>query len=81
MLYRLTSITAAISYNSVTVLYTRARRDFRNALEDVSNASAILCRNTVSRRNVRLGNHENMHRCLRSYIVKSIANIILVSFF
>ena len=70
MLYCLARIVTAVGDNAVSVCESGISRDFRNSFKNLCNNSGVLGTHAVNRRDVLLGDYENMHRCLGRDIVE-----------
>ncbi len=80
MLDRLAGILTAVGNNAVATGKTRVCRDPRNRLENARPIGAVFAIHFISRRNMSLGNDQNVYRRLWGDIVKCIDRIILIRF-
>ena len=81
VLYALSTVLANIGDYSVSVGKSQLCGYFGNSGKNRSDGLAAAAVYRISRRNMFLGDYKTVYRCLRCYVKKSIAALILINLF
>ena len=77
VLYALAGILTNVGDYTVSICKSLGCGNVRNCFEDFSHKSAVLRIHGICRRNVRFGNHQDMHRRHRMNVTEGIYPFIL----
>lgn len=81
MFYGLTSVVTAVGDDAIAVGNACRFGNFGDLFKDFGYDCAVVGGDTVNRRNVLLGNHENMNGGLRIDVVKCEDFVVFIRFF
>ena len=80
VMHSLAGILAAVGYHPVAACQLFCGSDLGDDLKNVGNHSTVFGVDAVHRGNVRLGNHQNVGRCLGVDVTKCQDSFILINF-